>query len=106
MKLKKFNDFEKINEGIDIEKFRPMSMWLDEIHEIINNNLTEEQYGDFITKIEDEYGEDIANIVDGEFSEDKLHYYYSDVLGGVSTKEFVDGFDIYKPEINSMLEEY
>lgn len=110
MNVKKFAEF--IKEGVRVEKniaeLEYISKWIENIWVKIGR-LEEEDLSNFFGEISDGLGENVAEIIDGRFSADKLHYYQSGSTlgsGGIDTGDFINNFENIEDDVETILSKY
>jgi len=87
----------KINEK-DLSYFTPMARWIASVWDKLDT-IPEEKYGEFFDKLEDIYSMDIISIIDGFYSEDRLHYNQNG-----HAAEFIENFQDIKTTVDGILE--
>ena len=82
--------------------------WIKSVWETLNT-IEENKLQDLFKEIENCCGEDAAEIIDGMYDADKLHYYQEGgtvATGGIDTGEFIENFDNIKNDVEEILKKY
>ena len=106
--MKYLKNFENHDKVYDLSDLYPMSKWIENLWERIEN-IDDSKISNFFTEIEDTCGEDVAEIIDGMYTPDKLHYHQNGrtvVVGGIDTGDFIENFDEYKSQIEEIINRY
>jgi hypothetical protein len=105
--LRKYNEF--INEGVDevrnLDQLYPMEKWIESVWSRLEGK-DDVHLSNIFNEIEDNFGEDIAQIIDGQYSADKLHYNQSGrtvATGGIDTGDFIENFEEIKNGVDSII---
>ena len=83
-----------------------MEKWIETVWNVLAD-YPETKVVEFFEYIENNFGEDIATIIDSVYSADKLHYHQNGktvATGGIDTSEFINLFDTISSQINDYLD--
>lgn len=106
--MKNLKTFKQINERrkvYDREDLYSMEKWIKSVWDRLEGK-EEDELMNFFTSVEEEFGEDIAKIIDGMMSADKLHYHQGGATvatGGIDTYEFITNFAHISETIEDLL---
>ncbi len=79
----------------DMQELYKMGKWIKEINNKLEI-LTDNQRGAWFEAMEGKHDENIVEIIDGCYSDDKLHYHQNGMTGGIDTYEFIENFEDIK----------
>lgn len=100
--IKKFENYES-DEVYTLDYCRKVSNWIDSLWDKKLEDKTDSELSDFFTKISNIFNDDISDIIDRRYSDDKLHYHQNGKTGDIDTSEFLRDFDEIKKEIENIL---
>jgi hypothetical protein len=103
--IKLFENFDSERKVYGLDELIKMEDWIKSFWESIEN-VEEDNIVDIFIGIEDKFGKDISNIIDGMYSADKLHYNQNGKTtstGGVDTYEFIEKFEEIKSYVDSLI---
>ena len=98
--LKLFENFGYRN----ISDFYHIEKWIKSVWERLEKT-DKEDFEDFFKEVEDCCGEEAAQIIDGMYSADQLHYYSNGSMG-IDTGEFTHNFENIKSDVENILNNY
>jgi hypothetical protein len=94
--MKHLKHFNRLNEH-DMSYFYPMSRWIESVWKKLSI-ISEDDLGNFFDKLENIYSMEIISIIDGMYSDDKLHYHQNR-----GAEEFIENFDDIKITVDGIL---
>lgn len=105
--MKHIKLFEEMNHRkvYSLSELYPIEVWIKNLWEKLNN-LSEEQIENFFMRVENDFGEDVASIINSMASADYLHYHQNGnttFTGGTDTYPFIVDFDIISEGIDAIL---
>ena len=103
--LRLFEEFDDRKEyGLHSSELYQIEKWIKSVWDRLEKTGKEE-FSDFFEEVEDCCGEEAAQIIDGIYSADHLHYYQNGSMG-VDTGEFIENFDNIKNGVEEILKKY
>ena len=103
--IKLFENFDSERNVYGLDELIKMEDWIKSFWESIEN-VEEDNIVDIFIGIEDRFGKDVSDIIDGMYSADKLHYNQNGKTvstGGIDTNEFIENFEEIKSYVSSLI---
>jgi hypothetical protein len=88
-----------------MDELYPMEKWLNTLFDRLKNLEDIEDLKDIQEEIADEFGEEVAHIIDMSYSADRLHYHQKGGMGEY-TGDFIEKFESIKTFVNDLFTRY
>jgi hypothetical protein len=98
---------EQEDKVVDLQQCEKMSQWIINLWKEIDT-MNDDGYSKLLDFIEEDYGDDVAHIIDSQFSGSKIHYHQSGrtvITGGIDTGGFIENFDEIKTAVDAKVNE-
>lgn len=105
------DEFRKLNENREVysqDALYTMEIWIKKIWSFLDK-LSDDDLVKFFQEIEVQCGNDVAEIIDQEYSADKLHYHQNGAtvnVGGIDTYNFIENFDTITQQVKNILKQF
>ncbi|MCK9445446.1 hypothetical protein M0Q50_00965 [bacterium] len=103
--IKTFENFSDNRKVYSLDELHKMEKWIEEFWEKLGN-YEQSAIGSIFADIQNEFGEDVEEIIDHMYSANKLYYHQNGLTvstGGIDTYDFIENFENIKSFVDDLL---